>query len=114
MRRWLAAKNGLASDSSYHMLTCMLAHFFLWRLKIRMGKKAPSITLSRLRVLIRIVLPTCLRACLRVARKQATHRQVKRNTFDSLIWQIEWIQDRNHRAYLSHRRRRMREIAKEQ
>jgi hypothetical protein len=24
----------------HHMLTCMLAHFFLWHLKIRMGKKS--------------------------------------------------------------------------
>ena len=26
----------------HHMLTCMLAHFFLWHLKIRLGKKSPS------------------------------------------------------------------------
>lgn len=25
----------------HHILTCMLAHFFLWHLKIRMGKKSP-------------------------------------------------------------------------
>jgi SRSO17 transposase len=24
----------------HHILTCMLAHFFLWHLKIRMGKKS--------------------------------------------------------------------------
>ncbi|NCU32078.1 MAG: hypothetical protein EOM23_03910 [Candidatus Moranbacteria bacterium] len=24
----------------HHMLTCMLAHFFLWHLKIRLGKKS--------------------------------------------------------------------------
>jgi hypothetical protein len=24
----------------HHMLTCMLAHFFLWHVKIRMGKKS--------------------------------------------------------------------------
>ena len=27
----------------HHMLTTMLAHFFLWRLKIRLGKKSPRI-----------------------------------------------------------------------
>ena len=27
---------------SHHMLTCMLAHFFLWHLKMRLGKKSPS------------------------------------------------------------------------
>lgn len=26
----------------HHMLTCMLAHYFLWRLKIRLGKKSTS------------------------------------------------------------------------
>ena len=26
----------------HHMLTCMLAHFFLWHVKIRLGKKSPS------------------------------------------------------------------------
>src|SRR5262247_1042802 len=26
----------------HHMLTCMLAHFFLWHTKIRLGKKSPS------------------------------------------------------------------------
>jgi SRSO17 transposase len=26
----------------HHMLTCMLAHFFLWHLKMRLGKKSPS------------------------------------------------------------------------
>jgi len=28
------------SDWHHHMLTCMLAHFFLWHLKIRLGKKS--------------------------------------------------------------------------
>ena len=26
----------------HHMLTCMLAHFFLWHVKRRLGKKSPS------------------------------------------------------------------------
>jgi len=26
----------------HHMLTCMVAHFFLWHLKMRLGKKSPS------------------------------------------------------------------------
>jgi SRSO17 transposase len=26
----------------HHMLTTMLAHFFLWHLKLRLGKKSPS------------------------------------------------------------------------
>jgi SRSO17 transposase len=26
----------------HHMLTTMLAHFFLWHLKLRLGRKSPS------------------------------------------------------------------------
>jgi SRSO17 transposase len=26
----------------HHILTCMLAHFFLWHVQIRLGKKSPS------------------------------------------------------------------------
>ena len=39
----------------HNMLTCMLTHFFLWHLKIRLGKKAPAITLSQLRLLLEII-----------------------------------------------------------
>ena len=41
----------------HHMLTTMLAHFFLWRLKLRLGKKAPALTVSQLRMLLDVVLP---------------------------------------------------------
>ena len=41
----------------HHMLTSMLAHFFLWHLKIRRGKKAPALTVSQLRMLLEVVLP---------------------------------------------------------
>jgi hypothetical protein len=78
-----------------HILTCMLTHFFLWHLKIRLGKKALSITLSQLRILIKIILP------------------MKKVTVDGLIEQIAWIQGRNHCAYLSHRKRRMRKLVKD-
>ena len=33
----------------HHMLSCMLAHFFLWHVKIRLGKKAPALTLPQMR-----------------------------------------------------------------
>jgi len=62
----------------HHMLTCMLAHFFLWHLKIRLGEKVPFITLPQLRVLIRVILP------------------MKRHTLETLIEQIVWMQNRNH------------------
>ena len=39
-----------------HMLVVMLAHFFLWHLKIKLGKKAPAITLSQLKILLEVVL----------------------------------------------------------
>ena len=38
---------------------------------------------------------------------------MKQHTFESLLEQIIWIQTRNHRAYLSHRRKRMRELSNE-
>ena len=79
----------------HHMLTCMLAHFFLWHLKIRLEKKTPSITLPQLRVLISVILP------------------MKRHTLETLLEQIVWVQIQNHRAYLSHRRRRILKLAKE-
>jgi SRSO17 transposase len=41
----------------HHMLTCMLAHFFLWHMTIRLGKKAPARTVSQLRMLLDMVLP---------------------------------------------------------
>jgi len=70
------------------MLTCMLAHFFLWHLRIRLGKKVPAITLSQLRTLLATVLPL--------------------KTFDThaALKLIRWIQRKNHRAYLSHRKAR--------
>jgi SRSO17 transposase len=72
----------------HHMLTSMLAHFFLWHLKIRLGKKAPALTVSQLRVLLEVVLP-------------------KRTfTIEDILALVTWMQRRNHRAYLSHRKRR--------
>jgi SRSO17 transposase len=41
----------------HHMLLCMIAHCFLWHLKLRLGKKAPALTVSPLRVLLEMVLP---------------------------------------------------------
>jgi SRSO17 transposase len=41
----------------HHMWTCMLAHFFLWHVKIRAGEKAPALTGSQVRRLLEVVLP---------------------------------------------------------
>ena len=72
----------------HHILTCMLAHFFLWHLKIRLGKKAPSITLSQLRRLIEVVLP------------------LRQYDIQTSLNVVRSIQERNHRASLSHRRKK--------
>jgi len=74
----------------HHMLRCMLAHFFLWHMRIRLGEKAPAITLSQLRLLISAVLP------------------MKRFDPLDLIDLISWIQTKNYRAYISHRKRKLR------
>jgi hypothetical protein len=38
---------------------------------------------------------------------------MKKHTFETLIEQVAWIQAKNHRAHLSHRRKREQEIVKE-
>jgi SRSO17 transposase len=76
----------------HHMLTCMLAHFFLWHLQIRLEKKAPALTVSQVRRLLEVVLP--LKVC---------HAE-------EVLQLIAGMQQRHHRAYLSHRKRRLREI----
>jgi hypothetical protein len=72
----------------HHMLTCMVAHFFLWHLKIRLGKKAPALTVSQLRMLLEVGLP------------------LRTFTIEDAIAVVAWVQRRNHCAYLSHRKRR--------
>ena len=39
----------------HHRLMTMLAQFFLWHLKLRLGKKAPALTVSPLRTLLEVV-----------------------------------------------------------
>ncbi len=41
----------------HHILTCMLAHFFLWHLKLRFVEEAPCLTLPQIRLLLKTVLP---------------------------------------------------------
>ena len=79
----------------HHLLTCMMAHFFLWHLKIRLGKKAPALTVSQLRILLAVILP------------------LRTYTVPEALALVAWVQQCNHRAYLSHRKRRKmdREIA---
>lgn len=77
----------------HHIITCMLGHFFLWHIKIRLGKKAPSTTLPQIRKLFEIVLP------------------IRKYDIDSTIDLVRWVQEKNHRAYLSHRNKKMNKVA---
>lgn len=73
----------------HHMTMCILAHFFLVRLRLRLGDKAPALTLPQTRLLLLGVLP--------------------KRDFDA-EWVLEVLryrQRRNHAAYLSHRKRRL-------
>lgn len=71
-----------------HMLMTMLTHFFLWHLKLRLGKKAPALTVAQLRRLLEVILP------LRTA------------TIEEVLAFVIRVQRRNHGAYLAHRKRR--------
>lgn len=39
----------------HHMLTTMLAHVFLWHVKLLSEKNAPALTVSQLRVRLEVV-----------------------------------------------------------
>ncbi len=64
-----------------------IAIFFFGILKSDWKKKAPSITLSQLRVLLEAVLP------------------LRHYGINDAIELVAWIQNKNHAAYLSHRRK---------
>jgi SRSO17 transposase len=73
----------------HHMTLCILAHFFLVRLRVRLGDKAPALTLPQAKLLLTGILP--------------------KREFDA-DWVLEVLgyrQRRNHAAYLSHRRHRL-------
>ena len=71
----------------HHVTLTMLAHHFLVRLRLRLGDKAPALTVPQVRVLLSSVLP--------------------KREFDAraAIEMVGQIQLRNHAAYLSHRKR---------
>jgi SRSO17 transposase len=76
----------------HHMTLCILAHFFLVRLRIRLGDRAPALTLPQAKLLLTGVLP--------------------KREFDA-DWVLEVIgyrQRRNHAAYVSHRKRRLADL----
>jgi len=77
----------------HHMTLCILAHFFLVRLQLRLGDKAPALTLPQVKLLLTGILP-----------KREFDRE----------WVLEVLayhQRRNHAAYLSHRKRRLKTLS---
>jgi SRSO17 transposase len=73
----------------HHMTLCILAHYFLVRLQIRLKGKAPALTIPQVKLLLIGILPKC--------------------DFDTewVLKVLNYRQKRNHAAYLSHRKRRM-------
>jgi hypothetical protein len=72
-----------------HMLLTMMAHLFLWTVKIELEDAAPSLTLPQVRILLKAVLPL-----------------KEPSTLDT-IHLVKWIQEKNHKAYLSHRKKKI-------
>ena len=56
--------------------------------KCAWGKKAPALTVSQLRLLLAVILP------------------IRTYTVPEVLALVAWVQQCNHRAYLSHRKRR--------
>jgi len=76
----------------HHMTLCILAHFFLMRLRLRLGDKSPALTLPQAKLLLMGILP--------------------KREFDA-NWVLEILgyrQRRNHAAYVSHRKRRLTDL----
>jgi SRSO17 transposase len=76
----------------HHMTMTFLSHLFLVQLRVKMGAHAPALTVAQVRKMLNVVLP---------------QRQ-----FDaqSILDEIRRIQRQNRAAYLSHRKRKRREL----
>jgi hypothetical protein len=74
------------------MTLCILAHFFLVRLKLCLGDKTPALTLPQVKHLLPGILP--------------------KREFDAewVLEVLDYQQRRNYEAYISHRKRRLEKL----
>ena len=72
-----------------HMPTCMLAHFFLWHIRIVLEDKAPAMMPPQIRLLLETVLP------------------MKTFSGQEATELVRWVREKNHKAYLSHGKRKL-------
>jgi hypothetical protein len=75
----------------HHTTMTLLAHHFLVRLRVNRGIAAPALTVAQVRKLLQVVLPKC-----------------EFNAQEALA-ELARIQNQNHAAYRSHRKRRWQE-----
>jgi SRSO17 transposase len=76
----------------HHMVMVMLAHHFLVWVRVEWKDRAPALTLNQVRLLLTSVLP--------------------RAVFDAerALFLVQYYQRRNHAAYLSHRKRKLKQL----